>query len=574
VSSRADPAVASATTQGSQPRPGGGARAPGCTERSGRRLPLLLGGALIALSCLLGAGARAAMVGYATNATGIYRVNTQTGAVTLLYSGAPFNGSTFAAGAALRPSDGMLFFTFNNVSNQPVYRWDPLTPAVAPVLLGTTGAGRPYIHRLAFHPTSGVLYGSDINGANLWQINQGTGAATNAGALTGIPANTSGDIAFNPVDGLLYAPIQASGGTTATIYRLPLGGGAVVNVGTITGLSTGGALNSAMFGPTGTLYVGGDSAILKTAPLPGGAAATVGSMGITPQDFASAPAPDPVVTKSFSPSTVGPNTNSTLTLTLSNSFAQPLRGAAITDTYPSGTFVNAPVPGAGTTCGGTVTAAAGDSSVSLTGGTIPANGSCTITVSVRAAAAGTYVNAVPAGSLTTLLATSSAAASATLTVSAASLTIVKSLQVVSDPVNGAINPKAIPGADVLYTLNVANTGAGAADNNTVAVVDPVPANTRLFLGDLGGAGSGPVAFVDGSPASGLTWTYTALASGTDDLEFSDDGGATWTHTPSADGSGYDTSGITHVRMRPKGTMAGNSGGGNPTFLLRFRVRIN
>jgi uncharacterized repeat protein (TIGR01451 family) len=157
---------------------------------------------------------------------------------------------------------------------------------------------------------------------------------------------------------------------------------------------------------------------------------------------------------------------------------------------------------------------------------------------------------------------------------AATLTHLKTLQVVSDPFNGASNPKAIPGADVLYTLQIANTGGGAADNNSIAVVDPVPASTRLFLGDLGGAGSGPVAFVDGSPASALTWTYSALGSGADDLEFSNNGGATWTHTPAADGNGYDTSGTTHLRMRPKGAMAGNTGAGNPSFQLRFRVRVN
>ena len=108
----------------------------------------------------------------------------------------------------------------------------------------------------------------------------------------------------------------------------------------------------------------------------------------------------------------------------------------------------------------------------------------------------------------------------------------------------------------------------------VAVIDPIPANTRLCLGDIAGPGSGPVQFVNGSPSSNLTWTYSSLASGTDDLEFSNNGGSTWTHTPIADGNGFDISGTTHIRMRPKGTMPGNSGSGNPSFQLRFRVRVN
>ncbi len=125
-----------------------------------------------------------------------------------------------------------------------------------------------------------------------------------------------------------------------------------------------------------------------------------------------------------------------------------------------------------------------------------------------------------------------------------------------------------------YTLAIANTGSGPADNDTVVVTDPIPANTRLFLGDLS-PGAGPVTFVQGTPSSALTWAYGGLASAIDDLEFSNDGGATFTLVPTAAGDGYDATAprVTHVRMRPKGQMAGNSGGGNPAFSLRFKVRI-
>ena len=64
-------------------------------------------------------------------------------------------------------------------------------------------------------------------------------------------------------------------------------------------------------------------------------------------------------------------------------------------------------------------------------------------------------------------------------------------------------------------------------------------------------------FQDGSPASGLTYTYTSLASTTDDVDFSNDGGTTWTYVPVPNGSGVDPA-VTHIRIRPKGTMAANS----------------
>jgi parallel beta-helix repeat protein len=152
------------------------------------------------------------------------------------------------------------------------------------------------------------------------------------------------------------------------------------------------------------------------------------------------------------------------------------------------------------------------------------------------------------------------------------LSVAKSVQPVSDPVNNAANPKSIPGSVQLYNVRVTNGGSGPVDNNGVAIVDVIPANTRLFVGNIGAPGSGPVLFVNGSPSSGLTWTFTALNSATDNLDFSNDGGATWAYVPVPDANGYDAA-VTHLRMRPQGTMPGN-GGGNPYFELRFRVSVN
>lgn len=152
-----------------------------------------------------------------------------------------------------------------------------------------------------------------------------------------------------------------------------------------------------------------------------------------------------------------------------------------------------------------------------------------------------------------------------------SLIHLKSVAVVSDPVNNQSNPKSIPGALQLYTLRLTNQGAGGVDSNSIMLTDPVPPNTALHVLDIAGAGSGPVAFVDGSPSSGLTYTFTSLASTTDSVEFSNDGGVTWTYTPVANANGVDPA-VTHIRVRPQGAMAGASGG-NPWFEVRFRVRV-
>ena len=151
------------------------------------------------------------------------------------------------------------------------------------------------------------------------------------------------------------------------------------------------------------------------------------------------------------------------------------------------------------------------------------------------------------------------------------LQVTKQAETLSDPVSTS-NPKSIPGALKLYRITVTNQGAGAVDSNSVNIIDNIPANTRMFVGNLGAPASGPVAFVNGSPSSALTWTYAGLNNLTDDLDFSNDGGATWNYVPVPDGDGYDAA-VNAVRMRPKGVMPG-TGGGNPNFQLQFRVRVN
>lgn len=96
-----------------------------------------------------------------------------------------------------------------------------------------------------------------------------------------------------------------------------------------------------------------------------------------------------------------PGTPVTLTITLVNPNNSALTGAALIDSLPSGLVV-ATTPNAGTTCGGSVTAAASGTSVALTGGTIPANASCSVTVDVLSNIPGTYTDQIPGATLSTL----------------------------------------------------------------------------------------------------------------------------------------------------------------------------
>jgi len=155
---------------------------------------------------------------------------------------------------------------------------------------------------------------------------------------------------------------------------------------------------------------------------------------------------------------------------------------------------------------------------------------------------------------------------------APSLTTLLSHPLVSDPVNGTTNPKAIPGAILTYSLNVSNGSAGYPDSNSVAVVQSVPAEASLYVGNLGAPGSGPVAFAQGSPSSGLSYAYSSLASTTDDLAFSNNGGSSFGYTPVADATGYDPA-VTHIRVSPRGVFAGVSGSGSPSFTISYRIKV-
>jgi len=150
------------------------------------------------------------------------------------------------------------------------------------------------------------------------------------------------------------------------------------------------------------------------------------------------------------------------------------------------------------------------------------------------------------------------------------IVIVKSVQIVADPYNGGVNPKAIPGATMLYDVTVTNQGNGTADSVTVA--DGIPANTSMRVADLGVPGSGPVAFINGAIPSGLSYSFAGLGNLTDSIDFSSDNGTSWNYAPVADGNGADTA-VTNIRVRLTGTFNAAVGPNQPSFTLRFQVLV-
>src|SRR3546814_9982892 len=81
------------------------------------------------------------------------------------------------------------------------------------------------------------------------------------------------------------------------------------------------------------------------------------------------------------------------------------------------------------------------------------------------------------------------------------LVVAKTSSVVSDPVNGTANAKAIPGARMRYCILVTNNGSGTATGINLA--DPLPAGTSFVAGSLrSGTSCAGAATVEDDNASG------------------------------------------------------------------------
>jgi hypothetical protein len=152
-----------------------------------------------------------------------------------------------------------------------------------------------------------------------------------------------------------------------------------------------------------------------------------------------------------------------------------------------------------------------------------------------------------------------------VTQSLPSITFLKSAQIERDPVNGTGGPKAIPGADVLYTLQASNSGSGTADNNSLYFIDPIPLNTKLFVGDLGQGG--PVIFSDPDADSGFISPPLPFT-----LAYFSDAACSSSMTPSPDTDGFDAS-VRCLRINMTGAMSGAVAPVTPDFALTFRTRI-
>ena len=367
--------------------------------------------------------------------------------------------------------------------------------------------------------------GQSILTVTLANLNNGI-AVTGAGFTDTYPANLFNTAALNAATTCTGATATATNGATGTLTlsgaTIPGGGSCTVTV-TVTSASVGNytnTINTVTTTNAGTVSGGsGSFSVLLAAPT-------------AAKSFATNPAPV--------------NGSSTLAITLSNTSGTAITGVSFTDPFPTtpGSLVVAATPGFSNSCGGTVTTAGGGSilpgvnSLYLTGGTIPANGNCTVQVNVVTATAGSYTNTT--SQVTSGNAFTAGSASAPLTVyNLPSLLVVKS----------ASKSTGNPGDLITYSIAVTNTGTGTTGSNSVILTD--------FTSPYLSWGVNSLKFTDGSPASGLTL-------GTP--QYSNNGGTTWGYAP----VGAFDANVTNWKAPMNGTM--NGGGANFTLTYTGQIK--
>src|SRR6185369_12239036 len=199
--------------------------------------------------------------------------------------------------------------------------------------------------------------------------------------------------------------------------------------------------------------------------------------------------------KIFAPGTVVQNGSAVLNFTLSNPNTHvSLTGIGFTDNLPAGLVVDLP-NGLSNGCGGTPTAVAGSSSISLSAGSLGPSTTCTISVKVKAPAnSGTLNNTT--GPISANESGSGATSNTASLIVVASLppTIAKSFGAATIPLNGTTS----------LTFTLANPNSTVTLTN-VSATDTLPAGLVVATpNNLTGNCTGNITANAGSNTIGIT----------------------------------------------------------------------
>jgi LPXTG-site transpeptidase (sortase) family protein len=191
------------------------------------------------------------------------------------------------------------------------------------------------------------------------------------------------------------------------------------------------------------------------------------------------------VVKGFNPLTVFGGSASTMSVQLINPNTSALSGIAFTDNMPAGMIIANPPNLTVGTCGGTLSGAPGAGTFSFSGGSLPASGTCTLTLSVTMTVNGNLTNTIGAGAVTTVQGASNpqAAAASLTNLPGASVSKVFS----PNPIAAGLGNFSLLTITIQNTSNIPLDGMGLDDNLPAGLqiaASPAPAPVNNCGGSL------------------------------------------------------------------------------------------
>ncbi|HVG91825.1 MAG TPA: hypothetical protein VNB54_10090, partial [Alphaproteobacteria bacterium] len=389
----------------------------------------------------------------------------------------------------------------------------------------------------------GTTAGDKNNSVQVTSTNGGTGNTSNASITVvapptiskafgagSIPLNGTTSVTFtisNPnttaagdLTGVAFSdtlPVSSGPGTATLVVATPNG---VANTcsGTVTATAGTGVISlsgaSVAHNASCTLTVNVTGTVEGDANNTTGAiTSTQGGTGATSNTATLKVVAPPTISKAFGVGAISVNGTTTLTFTITNpaSNTSAENGIAFSDTLTNGLQV-ASTPGVTNSCGGTVTAAANSTSISLTGGSIATPGAtCTIVVNVTGTQSGTVTNTTGAISSTNG-GTGATSNTATLVV-ASPANVTKSFGAAKIPLNGTTS----------LSINISNPNANVTLNG-LAFTDNLPAGLVIatpngLSNTCGGtatatAGSGGLSLSGGTLAASASCVVSVNVTGT------------------------------------------------------------
>jgi len=150
------------------------------------------------------------------------------------------------------------------------------------------------------------------------------------------------------------------------------------------------------------------------------------------------------------------------------------------------------------------------------------------------------------------------------------ISVQKTSSIVDDPINGTTNPKAIPSANVRYTIDINNSGSDVTDTDSLTIEDTLPPEVLLRFGAAGNRN--PFTFNDSG--SGLTFNFLGLGDPTDSVDFFNNGGTTLV-TPVIDAQDLDATvpPVDRVIITPQGQFNNSITAPFPSFQIQFDAEI-